>query len=261
MMSSLKVLLFDFKYILKNNIKVCSIFVLFSCISMTCIFGVMSKYKDSTVYLKSIEQYKCCYNIPIVHNELVDDVLNETNPKLPEIKKIVKIDEDENFVYYDCYFARELSEVEVKNLNKRLPIDLYWTYNSYKAAAESHLFLVVIILFLLLLVVFNLLNFYTFLIKKNAYRFILYRICGATSKLVCVGTMLLPVIITAIAYLLAVIIYIFILYPIIHSLDSSMLLLNWDVYIFAFVAVELYTILMNLPQIIKLCRKRRIFQA
>ena len=118
-----------------------------------------------------------------------------------------------------------------------------------------------VVLFLFLLVIFNLLNFYTFLIKKNSYRFILYRICGATAKLVCLGTMLIPMVITAIAYLLAVLLHIFVLYPFLHSLDSSMLLLNWDVYVISFLAVELYTSVMNLPQIIKLCHKRRILQA
>lgn len=261
-MRTIKVLLFDLKYIIKNNIKVCTIFVLFSCISMMCIFGVMSKYKDSAVYIKSIEKYKYCYNIPVIKEEdSIETILKDDSLNLPKVKKIMQVDEAEEIMFYDCYFERELSESELKSLNKKLPISVYWTYETYKAQADSHMFIIVVVLFLFLLVIFNLLNFYTFLIKKNSYRFILYRICGATAKLVCLGTMLIPMVITAIAYLLAVVLYIFVLYPFLHSLDSSMLLMNWDVYVISFLAVELYTIVMNLPQVVKLCHKRRILQA
>lgn len=260
-MGIIKILLFDLKYILKNNIKVCTIFVLFSCISMMCVFGVMSKYKDSIVYIKSIEKYKCCYNIPITKGgDSIETILKEENLNLPQLKEKIQVDENEEIIFYDCYFERELSKSELNSLNKKLPINVYWTYQTYKVQAESHAFLLVVVLFLFLLVIFNLLNFYTFLIKKNAYRFILYRICGATAKLVCFGTMLIPICITAIAYLLAVVMYIFVLYPILHSLDSTMLLLNWDVYLISFLAVELYTIVMNLPHIIKFCNKRRVLQ-
>ena len=40
-MRTIKILLFDLKYILKNNIKVCTIFVLFSCISMMNVYDFL----------------------------------------------------------------------------------------------------------------------------------------------------------------------------------------------------------------------------
>ena len=101
---------------------------------MMCIFGVMSKYKDSAVYIKSIEKYKYCYNIPVIKEEdLIETILKDDSLNLPKVKKIMQVGEDEEIIFYDCYFERELSESELKSLNKRLPISVYWTYETYKA--------------------------------------------------------------------------------------------------------------------------------
>ena len=262
-MSRVKMFFSDFNLLFRKNLVFIIIFVVFASFSNSFVMTFLSKYKDEVTFMKELENLKEAYNIAFLKSDIetnnfgveyINLIFNQNG--IPKVIDMTLISEDEVSYYVRCKFVRALDKDCIAKIESLVKFNVMPLYDSaIKNQIIEYRIVVSIILAMLLLVAFNILNLNRYLIKKNRYRFTIYKICGGSNRFVFFLIYCTPLLITAISFGFGVLMYRYFVYGLFRKLDKSLYLLNWDIVFISFFASLAYCFVLLVPSVLAILKR------